>query len=65
MKLDAGQFDIETDFLYGLLEEELWMTMPDGYIKFLKDKHGKTIDPRTHCRKLKKAIYGLVQAVSQ
>ena len=65
MKLDAGQFDIETAFLYGLLEEELWMTIPDGYIKYLKDKHGKTIDPKTHCLKLKKAIYGLVQAARQ
>ena len=28
--LHAGQFDIETAFLYGDLEEELWMSLPDG-----------------------------------
>jgi Reverse transcriptase (RNA-dependent DNA polymerase) len=35
MKLHAGQFDIETVSLYGKLEEELWMEVPDGYTKYL------------------------------
>jgi hypothetical protein len=33
-KLDAGQFDIETAFLYGDLQEEIWMTFPDGYTEY-------------------------------
>jgi hypothetical protein len=65
MKLEAGQFDIETAFLYGLLDEELWMTIPEGYTKYLQDKHNQTVDSTTHCLKLKKAIYGLVQAARQ
>jgi Reverse transcriptase (RNA-dependent DNA polymerase) len=65
MKLEAGQFDIETAFLYGLLDEELWMTIPEGYTKYLKAKHNKIIDSNTHCLKLKRAIYGLVQAARQ
>jgi hypothetical protein len=54
MNLEAGQFDIETAFLYGLLDEELRMTIPEGYTKYLKDKHNETIDSNTHCLKLKK-----------
>jgi Reverse transcriptase (RNA-dependent DNA polymerase) len=38
------------------------MTTKDGYTKYMKDTHGRTIDPRTHCLKLKIAIYGLVPA---
>jgi hypothetical protein len=62
--LDAGQFDIETAFLYGDLEEELWMEFPQGYEEFLKEKHNKMIDSSTHCLRLLKALYGLVQAAS-
>jgi Reverse transcriptase (RNA-dependent DNA polymerase) len=29
-KLSSGQFDIKTAFLYGELEEELWMAISDG-----------------------------------
>jgi hypothetical protein len=64
-KLDAGQFDIETAFLYGELEEELWMEFPQGYQDFLKDKHKKDVDASMNCLHLKKAIYGLVQAARQ
>jgi hypothetical protein len=48
-KLEAGQFDIETAFLYGKLDEYLWMTIPDGYDKYLKEKHKKDKDTTTHC----------------
>ena len=65
LKLEAGQFDIETAFLYGELEEELWMQLPDGYSEYVKEKTGKIINTTTHCLKLKKAIYGLVQAARQ
>jgi hypothetical protein len=27
LKLEAGEFDIETAFLYGKLEEDLWMAI--------------------------------------
>jgi hypothetical protein len=80
LKLEAGQFDIETAFLYGDLEEQLWMELPDGYIDYVRelDANGKQsevpihsnqkvtdITPQTHCCELKKAIYGLVQAARQ
>ena len=44
MGLKAGQFDIETTFLYGDLEEELWMVLPDGYDMYYHEKHGKYLD---------------------
>jgi hypothetical protein len=47
--LKAGQFDIETAFLYGVREETLWMEIPDGYIDYLKKTKNQTIDNRTHC----------------
>jgi transposase InsO family protein len=80
LKLEAGQFDIETAFLYGELEEKLWMEIPEGYIKYIQDlrtngKQNETpmangtqiadISEKTHCLELKKAIYGLVQAARQ
>jgi hypothetical protein len=80
LKLQAGQFDIETAFLYGELEEKLWMDLPEGYITYIKDlqTNGKMnlipvssgtkiqeITEATHCCELKKAIYGLVQAARQ
>ena len=30
-RLESEQFDIETAFLYGHLEEEIYMAFPDGY----------------------------------
>jgi hypothetical protein len=62
--LHAGQFDIETAFLYGELEEELWMSLPDGYDDYLQVR-GINTSNKTHCLKLNKAIYGLVQAARQ
>jgi hypothetical protein len=58
----AGQFDIETAFLYGDLEEEIWMILPDSYIDYYWEKYSKKIDNDTHCLKLKKSLYGLVQS---
>jgi hypothetical protein len=65
MGLKAGQFDIETAFLYGDLEEELRMVMPDGYEEYNYEKYGKRIDGTKQCLKLKKSLYGLVQAARQ
>ena len=61
MNLEAGQFDIETAFLYGDLDEEIWMQLPDGYSDYVKEITNKTISSTTHCVKLKKALYGLVK----
>jgi hypothetical protein len=55
-KLEAGQFDIETAFLYGKLEEELWMDISDGYSKYFQEKYGKQLNSNTHCLKLTKSI---------
>ena len=78
--MEAGQFNIETAFLYGDLEEELYMELPDGYIEYIKELNNngnkneiptqgniKTddINKTTHCLVLKKAIYRLVQAARQ
>ena len=64
-KLMAGQFDIETAFLYGDLDEEIWMEFPDGYEDYLLEMHQTQADPNTQCVKLNKALYGLVQAARQ
>jgi beta-lactamase superfamily II metal-dependent hydrolase len=39
-KLEIGQFDLETAFLYGKLEEDLWMYIPYGQPKYIQEKHG-------------------------
>jgi Reverse transcriptase (RNA-dependent DNA polymerase) len=40
--LHSREFDIVTAFLYGLLDEEIYMEFPEGYEKFLNEHHGKT-----------------------
>lgn len=65
MGLEVQQFDIETAFLYGELDEEIWMVLPDGYPDFIKEVWRYEVTPETHCVKLKKALYGLVQAARQ
>lgn len=45
--------DIKTAFLYGELDEEIYMEQPEGFVK--KGQEG-------HVCRLKKAIYGLKQA---
>jgi hypothetical protein len=64
-KLEVGQFDIKTAFLYGKLEEDLWMAITEEYYRNAKEKHNKDININTHCLKLTKAIYGLEQAARQ
>jgi Reverse transcriptase (RNA-dependent DNA polymerase) len=64
MKLRVGQFDIETAFLYSDIDEEIYMRIPEGYVRYMLEVHSKNIDPSTHVLLLKKAIYGLVQAAS-
>ena len=56
---------IETAFLYGDLDEEIYMKIPEGYIEYLEmlGLEGYLYDE--HCCKLNKAIYGLVQAARQ
>jgi hypothetical protein len=65
MKLRSGQFYIETAFLYSDLDEEIYMRIPEGYVRYMLEVHNKKIDPSTHVLLLKKAIYGLVQAARQ
>ena len=50
-ELDAYQLDVKTAFLYGELEEEIYMEIPDGY-----DCDKKT--RATKVCKLKKSLYG-------
>jgi Reverse transcriptase (RNA-dependent DNA polymerase) len=65
MKLCTGQFHIETSFLYSDLDEEIYMRIPDGYVRYMKEVHNRDIDLLTHVLHLKKAINGLVQAARQ
>jgi hypothetical protein len=41
------------------------MVMPNGYQDYVNEKFNEKIDPKTHCLKLTRAIYGLVQAARQ
>ena len=51
--LDIQQMDVKTAFLNGILEEEIYMEQPEGYIE-----SGK----KNHVCKLKKSLYGLKQS---
>ena len=64
-KLHKKQFDVETAFLYGDLEEELYMEFPEGYEEYLFEKKGARFESKYYCLLLKKALYGLVQAARQ
>ena len=58
-KLDSLVMDVETAFLYGDIEEEIFMKSPTGM---------EEIDPGSSpedCYELKKGIYGLCQAARQ
>ena len=47
--------DIETAFLYGMLDEEIFMKMPEGFDIYLESSF-----ENDDCLILDKAIYGLV-----
>ena len=47
--------DVESAFLYGDLEEEIYMTLPQGLSEFLER------DMSENCCRLQRGIYGLVQ----
>jgi hypothetical protein len=53
-KVESGQFDIATAFLYGRIEEALWMAIPEGYERYVKEKHNKDIHTNNHCLKIDK-----------
>jgi Reverse transcriptase (RNA-dependent DNA polymerase) len=61
-KLSSGQFDVVTAFLYGALDEIIYMAFPDGYSQYLQDKFQLVYSSTEHCLLLEKALYGLVQA---
>ena len=52
--------DVETAFLYGDLEEEIFMSIPEGMSIFLQKEFGKD-----EALQLVQAMYGLVQAARQ
>jgi len=56
--LKAYSLDVETAFLHGELEEEIYMKKPRGYEEVFGEKSDM-------CLRLNKSIYGLVQAARQ
>jgi Reverse transcriptase (RNA-dependent DNA polymerase) len=52
--------DVETAFLYGDLEEPVYIRVPQGLNNFVQN-----LDSKLDCLLLKKAMYGLVQAAKQ
>ena len=55
-KLDSLVMDVETAFLYGEIDEEIFMKSPVGM---------EEIDPGSDCYQLLKGIYGSCQAARQ
>ena len=54
--MELEQFDVKTAFLHGVLEDEIYMKQPEGFIVPGKEQHV--------CR-LKKSLYGLKRAPRQ
>jgi hypothetical protein len=61
----TGQFDTETALLYSELYEEIYMSLADGYVKYILEVDNVKIDPTSHVLLLKEAFYGFVHAVRQ
>jgi len=57
--LNAVLLDVETAFLHGKLEEEIYMEIPSGYKEVYQEPERDTV------LKLQMAMYGLVQAARQ
>lgn len=57
-RFDAEIIDVETAFLYGTLEEEIYMKVPEGLSEIITVPDGT-------CLKVLKSLYGLVQAARQ
>jgi hypothetical protein len=55
---EMNLIDVETAFLYGDLEEEIYLKIPSGY----KENFGNA---KNKCLLLRKSLYGLVQASRQ
>ena len=60
MEYDCLALNVQTAFLYGNLEEELFIDLPEGYKIFLKENN-EEIGAHKYL-KLQKTLYGLVQA---
>ena len=56
LNLELAQLDVKTAFLHGDLEEEIYMSQPDGY---------KVADKEDWVCKLSKSLYGLKQSPRQ
>ena len=57
----AVVIDVETAFLYGKLDEEIYIEIPPGYNEVIPTENLQNID----CLLLQQAIYGIVQAARQ
>ncbi len=62
-RYSARLLDVKTAFIYGVLEEELFFSIPKGYEEFLKEAFGEELKGKD--LDLKKTIYGLVQAARE
>jgi Reverse transcriptase (RNA-dependent DNA polymerase) len=57
-KLYTGQFYIEKVYLE--VDEEIYVRLPDGYVKYMLEVQNVKIHPSTNVLLLKKYVYGLV-----
>ena len=59
--IDAAIIDVETALLYGKLEEEIYMEIPQGYQEVFPDENTDSIIFLF----LKQTLYGVVQTARQ
>ena len=59
--LDAVVIDVETAFLYGKMEEEIYMEIPQGYKEVFPDEDTHSINSLP----LKQVLYDVVQVARQ